>query len=104
MCGETFCHEKLRIAYQMGRSPDQRFTLGRPPLIRLLLIIQVPDASDKRGVALALRPSNRFSLRFEGAEYVVRMVFNDIVVNVAPLRAALGARFNVNVRHARLST
>jgi hypothetical protein len=35
---------------------------------------------------------------------VVRMVFNDIVVNVAPLRAALGARFNVNVRHARLST
>jgi hypothetical protein len=68
MCGETFCDEKLRIAYQTGRSPDQRFALGRPPLIRLLFIIQVPDASDKRGVALALRPINRFSLRFEGAE------------------------------------
>ena len=30
-----------------SRSSDQRFALGRPPVIRLLLIIQVPDASNK---------------------------------------------------------
>jgi len=56
-------------------------------------------ASNKRSVALALRPIDRFSLRFEGAKHMVRVVFDDIVVNTAPLRAALGARFNVNVRH-----
>jgi hypothetical protein len=68
-----------------------------------LLIIQVPDASDKRGVTLIFCPIDRFSLRFEGAEHMVRMVFDDIIVDMAPLGAALGARFNVNVRHALLS-
>ena len=72
-------------------------------MIRVLLVIQVPDASDKRGVARTFRPIDRFSLRFEGAEHVVRMVFDDIIVDMAPLRAALGARFNVNVRHVLLS-
>jgi hypothetical protein len=43
-------------------------------VVRLLLIIQVPDASDKRGVGPLLRPINRFSLRFEGAERMVRVV------------------------------
>jgi hypothetical protein len=79
------------------------FALGRAPVVRPLLIIQVPDASDQRGVTLAFRPIDRFSLRFEGAKHVVRMVFDDIVVDMAPLRTALGARFNVNVRHALLS-
>jgi hypothetical protein len=44
----------------------------RSPVVRLLLIIQVPDASDKRGVGLLLR----FSLRFEGAERMVRVVLH----------------------------
>jgi hypothetical protein len=72
-------------------------------VIRPLLLIQVSDASDKRGVALTFRPIDRFSLRFEGAEHVVRMVFDDIIVDMAPLRATLGTRFNVNVRHALFS-
>jgi hypothetical protein len=72
-------------------------------VIRLLLIIQVPDASDKRGVTLTFRPIGRFFLRFEGAEYVVGMIFDDIILDRAPLRAALGACFNVNVRHVLLS-
>ena len=76
------------------------FALGRPPMIRLLLIVQMPDASDMRGVAVLLRPIDRFPLRFEGAECVVHVVFHDIVVDMATLRAALGARFYVNVRHA----
>jgi len=39
-------------------------------VIRLLLIIQVPDASNKRGAAFTFRPIDRFSLRFERAEHV----------------------------------
>jgi len=31
------------------------------------------------------------------------MVLDDIIVDMAPIRAALGARFNVNVRHSVLS-
>src|SRR5260370_22832514 len=46
----------------------------------------MPDASDKRGVALTFRPIDRFSLRFEGADHVIRMVFYDIIVDTAPLR------------------
>jgi hypothetical protein len=69
-------------------------------VIRLLLIIQVPDASNQGAVTLTFRPIDRFSLRFEGAEHVVRMVFDDIIVDMAPLRSFLGPHFNVNVRHA----
>jgi hypothetical protein len=31
---------------------------------------------------------------------VVRMVFDYIIINVRPFRAALGTRFYVNVRHS----
>jgi hypothetical protein len=72
-------------------------------MVRLFLIIQVSDASDKRVMAATFRPVDRFSLRFEGAERVVGMVFDNIIVDMAPLRAALGARFHVNVRHSRFS-
>ena len=73
--------------------------LGRPPVIRRLRLIQVPDTSDMRGMALTFRPIDCFSLRFEGRECVVCMVFHDIIVDMGPLKAALGACFNVNVRH-----
>jgi hypothetical protein len=33
---------------------------------------------------------------------VARVVFDNIIVDMTPLRAALGAGFNVNVRHAFL--
>jgi hypothetical protein len=45
--------------------------LARPPVIRRLLIIQVPDTSDKRGMPLIFRPIDCFSLRFEVRECVV---------------------------------
>jgi len=38
-----------------------------------------------------------------GRQRVVRMVFDDIIVDMAPFGAALGARFNVNIPHALLS-
>jgi hypothetical protein len=64
-------------------------------VIGLLLIIQVPDPSDKRVMAPGSRLIDRFSLRLERAEHMVRMVFDDIIVDPAPLRPTLGPRFNV---------
>ena len=72
-------------------------------MIRLLLIIQVPHASYMRRVSVAFRPIDRFPLRFKGAERLVGVVFHNIFLDMATLGAALGARFNVNVRHALLS-
>ena len=42
--------------------------LARPPAIRLLLVIQVPHASDKRSVALLSCPIDGFVLSLEGGE------------------------------------
>jgi hypothetical protein len=72
-------------------------------MIGLLLVIQMSDASDKRVVALPFCPLDCFPLRWEGGEHVVRMVFDNIMVDTVSLGVALGTRFNVNVRHARLS-
>ena len=44
------------------------FALARPPVIRLLLVIQVPHASDKRSVALLSCPIDGFVLSLEGGE------------------------------------
>jgi hypothetical protein len=68
-------------------------------MVRNLLVIQVPDASDKRMVIILLRPIDCFFLSFESAEDVVSMVFNHIIVNVRSFRAALGTGFYLNVRH-----
>jgi hypothetical protein len=70
-------------------------------MIGLFLIVQISDASDKRRVAVTFGPINCFSLRFEGAEDVIGMIFDDIIVDVAAFRTALRARFNVNVCHFR---
>src|ERR1700730_12756591 len=48
-------------------------------------------------------PNRPLLAAFEGAKHMVRMVFDDIIVDTAPLRAVLWARFNVNIRHAVLS-
>ena len=62
----------------LARAPTSRAETSfcRSPVVKLLLIIQVPDASDKRGVGLLFHPINRFSLRFEGAERIVHVVLH----------------------------
>ena len=40
-------------------------------MVRNLLVIEVPDASDKGFVTIRLRPIDCFFLSFEGAEDVV---------------------------------
>ena len=59
-------------------------------MVRVLLVIQMPDASDKRSVPLRFRPIDCFFLSFESAELVVRMIFDYIILNGRPFRAALG--------------
>jgi hypothetical protein len=41
-------------------------------------------------MALAFCPIDRFSLRFERTEHMVRMIFDDIILNRAPLGRPLG--------------
>jgi hypothetical protein len=71
-------------------------------MVRVLLVIQVPDASDKGSVTLRFRPINCFFLSSESAKLDVRMVFDYIILNGRPFRAALGTSFYVNVRHSLL--
>jgi hypothetical protein len=50
-------------------------------------------------VVLTFRPIDCFSLRFEGGEHVIRVIFNHVIVDRAALGAALGTRLNVNIGH-----
>jgi hypothetical protein len=58
------------------------------------------DARDERMVTFTLRPIYCFMLRFEAREYIVGMIFDDVVVDMAPLCTAFWARFNVDVCHS----
>ena len=69
-----------------------RRALGRSPVIRFPLVIQVPDASDKGGVAAFFCPIDRLLLGFEGAEFVVGMVFDDIIVDRTAMWSAFWVR------------
>jgi hypothetical protein len=68
-------------------------------VIRLLLVIQVPNASDMRVVAVLPCPIDRFLLRLEGGEDVVGMILDHLIVDMAPVKATLGTRLNVNLGH-----
>jgi hypothetical protein len=59
----------------------------------------MPNAGNERRMALSFCPPDRFVLRLEGGEYVVRMILDNIVVDRVTLTASLRAGFNVDVRH-----
>ena len=71
-------------------------------MIRFLFIVEVPNAGNMRDMTSTFCPSDSFLLRFKGPEDVLRMVFDNIVVNRTPLSASFGARFNVNSLHPSL--
>jgi hypothetical protein len=50
--------------------------LSRAPVIGLLLVVQVPDASDVGCMAVLLRPFDCLALRLEGGKDVVRVVLD----------------------------
>jgi hypothetical protein len=78
--------------------------LNRPPVIGFFPIIQVPDASDMRNMALTFSPVDGFMLGFESAEHMVHMILDDIVLDGAAVGAAFGPRFYVYACRDRLSS
>jgi hypothetical protein len=50
-------------------------------------------------MAVTPRPLDRFVLRLEGGEHVVRMILDDIVIDRITLTTPLRAGLNVDVRH-----
>jgi hypothetical protein len=59
------------------------------PMISFFLIVEMTNASDVRSVSVLLRPVDGVSLYFECLEYVVSVIFDHIIVNVASFGAAL---------------
>ena len=72
-------------------------------MVRILLVIQVADASDKGSVTIRFRPIDCVFLSIESAERVVRVVFDYITLNGRPFWAPLWPGFYVNVRHSLFS-
>jgi hypothetical protein len=72
-------------------------------MISFFLIVEMTNASDVRGVPVLLRPVDGVSLCFKRLEYVVGVIFDHIIVNVAAFGAALGSGLNINCRHTYIS-
>jgi len=83
----------LRYAHQSA--PLRR----RSPVVRALLVIQVPNARNERRMAFALGPINRLPQRLECAECTAGMIFDDEIRSWGPFPVALRTRLHVNVRH-----
>ena len=68
-------------------------------MVRLLLVVEVPDPGDERATAFLASPGDGLVLGFGRVQYVVGMVFDDEVVDGTVVRATLGACFDIDVRH-----
>ena len=73
-------------------------------MIRLFLIVQVTHPSHQRGVTLFLGPLDCFALRSGSVKDMIRVVFDNIIVDMAPLWASFGSCFYINIRHALLQS
>lgn len=74
-------------------------SLDRAPVISPLLVVQVPDTSNMRRMAVCFRPIDGGFLSGKSAKYVVALGLDHIVINVRAFRAALGPSFNVDGSH-----
>jgi hypothetical protein len=72
-------------------------------MIRISLVVQMPDARYVGRVLLALCPDDRQCLRFAYLEYAIPLPLDDKVLDGAPLRATFGAGLNVDFGHDLLS-
>ena len=68
-------------------------------MVWLVLIVQVPDPSDVRRVPGPLRPFDCFVLGLEGLKDMIRMVFNDVVLDRTAFRSSLRSRLDKDARH-----
>src|SRR5690349_2512159 len=87
----------------MGNASRSARRLRRAPVVRLLLVVQVPDACNQRSVPVLLRPVDRSLLRVENGKGMIRVILDNVVLNWAALRPALRARLYVNVGHGASS-
>jgi hypothetical protein len=58
-------------------------------VIGFFLVVDMAYASDMRRMAVLFRPVDGFVLRFERGEYVIGVVFDHIIVDMAAFGAAL---------------
>jgi hypothetical protein len=72
------------------RFGSRSFALGGvSPVIGNLLVIQVADARDKRGVAFAFGPGDCLTLGLERAQLFVALFLDDVIVDMATFGTAL---------------
>lgn len=60
------------------------------PVIGDFLVVEMPHAGNERRMVVLPRPLDRFPLRLEGGEHVVRLIFDDEVFDCAAFRRPLG--------------
>src|ERR1039458_7137695 len=77
--------------------------LDRPPVIRVSLVVQMPDTSNMRGVALCLRPIDCCFLSAKSAKHLVALGLDHIVIDARPFRTAFRPGFNVDGCHNLIS-
>ena len=71
-------------------------------MVRLFLVVHMPDARDERMVSFFLRPGDGFMLCFERGQHMVRMILDNIIVDVRSLLTPLRPRLNVYISHLTL--
>jgi hypothetical protein len=71
---------------------------GRPPVVRFLLVIEMPNACDKRRVSLVSRPGDRLMLQLEVGKHVVGMILDGVIVDMTALRAPSSHSFSLGSR------
>jgi hypothetical protein len=74
----------------MRRLLSHRHASGFAPLIRLFLVVQMPDARHVRRVSVLLGPIDRFLLGFARVRGMISMIFDDIILNRAASGRPLG--------------
>jgi hypothetical protein len=77
-------------------------TLSFPPVIGLLLVVHVPDASDVSRMAILLRPLDRFMLCLECCEDTVSVILDYVIFDVSALLPTFRPGLDVNDRHLSL--
>ena len=71
---------------------------SRPPMVRRLFVVQMPDPCDERRVPLLLCPVDCFPLGFGGGEDMIRMVFDHVILDVAAFGPPFRSSLDVYVR------
>jgi hypothetical protein len=68
-------------------------------MVGFLLVVQVPNARDKRFMALLARPVYRSVLRPGGVQRMVGAILDYVALDGRAFRPTFGPRFDEDVRH-----